>query len=61
MPHKVPPNHPNFEELRQILEREQGRRFTTVEAETIGRGLIRFYENLLDNSLGYGRGGREGK
>jgi hypothetical protein len=38
-----------IESLRLILEAERKCFVSTVEAEEIGRGLIAFFENLLNN------------
>ena len=36
-----------YEELRQILERQNGRTYTFVEAKEIGDGLMEFFALLI--------------
>lgn len=49
------PSKKMVERLRLILESEWQRSVSTEEAEEVGSGLIRLFDNLAHNSLGYGR------
>ncbi|HUD10659.1 MAG TPA: hypothetical protein VMR28_03240 [Candidatus Saccharimonadales bacterium] len=41
-------------ELKEILERKNGRSYSYDEAARIGRGLVGIYDELADNPLGIG-------
>jgi hypothetical protein len=37
-----------YERLRQILEKQNGRKYTSEEMKEIGNGLLEFYRLLID-------------
>lgn len=49
-----PPAKELILELKKILERKNGRKYSYDEAERIGRGLVGLYDELADNPLGIG-------
>ena len=49
-----PPAKELILELKEILERKNGRKYDYDEVERIGRGLVGLYDELADNPLGIG-------